>query len=442
MMRDVFDSDSCIINQDPDRQGQPSEGHDIDGLPERGQRDQRGQYRKRNGDGNDQGCAPTAEEQQDHQRSQACRDQRFPHHAGHGGLHEYRLIGKRRDVQRLRQSCRYFRQHGLDLSDDGQRRRTAGLFHREQRGALAVAAHDVGLRRIAVAHLRDVPYIHHTTFDSLDRQVVERRDAVRAAVHLDVVFASADLGGATGQDQVLRVDGIDHVAGRQAFGLQRAWIDVDHDLADLAAEGQRDGRALHRGKLRTYEAVAEVVERLLGQRIARQPQLQDRNSRRVVRNDVRRQRARRQHAQDGFGIRAGFGDGAIDVGAGVKEYLDHRDAVQRLRFNVFDVFNIRSQRAFIVRRDPVRHVLRGETVIRPDDAYHRDIDIRENIRRGAHDGKRSDQEQQDRKHNEGIGPAQGQSDNPHWTFPENELRLKSEDFVTWGQCDEPVFTRY
>ncbi len=62
--------------------------------PERRQRDQRGQYRERNGDGNDQGCAPAAEEQQDHQRGQACGDQRFPHARRHGRLHEYRLIGQ------------------------------------------------------------------------------------------------------------------------------------------------------------------------------------------------------------------------------------------------------------------------------------------------------------------------------------------------------------
>ncbi|WP_277041099.1 hypothetical protein, partial [Caballeronia mineralivorans] len=31
-----------------------------------------------------------------------------------------------------------------------------------------------------------------------------------------------------------------------------------------------------------------------------------------------------------------------------------------------------------------------------------------------------------RKHDEGIGPAQGQSDNPHWKFPEDKPRLKAE----------------
>jgi hypothetical protein len=166
-------------------------------------------------------------------------------------------------------------------------------------------------------------------------------------------------------------------------------------------------------ELRAHEAVAEVVERLLRQRVARQPELQDRHRRRVVGDDVRRQRAGRQDAQDRCRIRRGLGDRAIDVGARVKEDLDDRDAVQRLRFDVLDVLDIGCERAFIVRGDALRHVLCGESVVGPDDAHHRNVDVRKDIRRRSHDRERADQEQQEREDNEGIGPAKGQSDDPH-----------------------------
>ena len=48
------------------------------------------------------------------------------------------------------------RQLGLDAVDDVERGGVAGLEDGQQHGALAVCAHDVGLRREAVAHVRDV----------------------------------------------------------------------------------------------------------------------------------------------------------------------------------------------------------------------------------------------------------------------------------------------
>jgi hypothetical protein len=165
-------------------------------------------------------------------------------------------------------------------------------------GALAVAGHDIGLRRITIHHLRHVAHVDHAAFHRLDREIVQGGDTVGAAVHLHVVFTRADLGRATGKDQVLRIDGIDHVDGRKALGLQRGGVDIDHDLADLPAKRQRHGGALDGGELRADEAVAEIVERLLGQGVAGQPQLQDGDRRCVVRNDVGRQRARWQHLED------------------------------------------------------------------------------------------------------------------------------------------------
>ena len=77
-------------------------------------------------------------------------------------------------------------------------------------------------------------------------------------------------------------DRVDDVGRRQALGLQRLRIEVDLDLRLLAAVRIRNLRALHGRQLRAQEVHAEVEQLLLGQRLARQRELQHRHARRVV----------------------------------------------------------------------------------------------------------------------------------------------------------------
>ena len=58
---DVFDFDRGVVHQDADRQRQPSQGHDVDRLAQRAQRQHGDEDRKRDGDGNNDGGAPVAE---------------------------------------------------------------------------------------------------------------------------------------------------------------------------------------------------------------------------------------------------------------------------------------------------------------------------------------------------------------------------------------------
>ncbi len=98
------------------------------------------------------------------------------------------------------------RQLLIDAVDDVEGRGVAGLQHAHQHGALAVHAHDVGLRRIAVAHVRDVAHVDHRAVVRTDRQVVQILDLPRAGVQLDEIFEAADFLGARRQDQILRAD--------------------------------------------------------------------------------------------------------------------------------------------------------------------------------------------------------------------------------------------
>ena len=81
----------------------------------------------------------------------------------------------------------------------------------------------------------DIAQVDRRSVDRLDRKVVEVVQFLRTAIELDVVFERADLFRARRQDQVLREDRIGHILRRQPAGAQRLRIQVDDDLAVLAA---------------------------------------------------------------------------------------------------------------------------------------------------------------------------------------------------------------
>ena len=144
------------------------------------------------------------------------------------------------------------------------------------------------------------------------------------AVGLDLVLERSDLGGARGQDQILRRDGVDDIGGREALGLQRLQIQIDLHLTLLAAVGIWNARAVDGDQLRADEVQAVVVELLLRQTLAGETELDDGNAGGAVLKDERRRGAGRQLAQlrlrDGGDLRDRDGD----VDLRLEEDLDDR----------------------------------------------------------------------------------------------------------------------
>ena len=101
------------------------------------------------------------------------------------------------------------------------------------------------------------------------------------------------------------------------------------------------------------------------------------------------------------------------MGVRLKEDLDHRYAVQRLRLDMLDVVDQRSERSFGLENDAVRHVLRIESLIIPDDAHDRNIDVGQDIGGRVEDDERTQNQQQQSDNHECVGPSKGESDNPH-----------------------------
>jgi hypothetical protein len=65
---DVLDLDGRVVHQDADREREASEGHDVDGLSQGLEGDERGQDRQRDRDGDDERAPPGAQEEEDHAR--------------------------------------------------------------------------------------------------------------------------------------------------------------------------------------------------------------------------------------------------------------------------------------------------------------------------------------------------------------------------------------
>ena len=296
---------------------------------------------------------------------------------------------------------------------NGEGGRAADFVDRHQGAAHAILAHDVGLRRKAVADVGHVAHVDGRAVHRLDRQIVQFRDGLRTAVHLDLIFQRPYLGGAAGGNQILRVDGINNVGGRKTVGLQPRQVEVNLDLAYLAAVGIGRGRAMYGGQLVAQKVLAQVEQHLLGNGLAAESKLHHRRGRCRVGDDQRRRGPWRQAAHRGLHDRSHLGQRRLDVGLRPEKNLDDADAGDRLRFDVLDVVDRDGNATLGVGDDAVGHVRGREPAEVPHHADHRNVDVGKNINWSAqHDDRRQDDEHQ-RHHNEGIGTPKREGNNPH-----------------------------
>ena len=166
---DVLDLDRGVVDQHADRQRQPAQGHDVDGVAGELEPDDRREDRQRDRRADDHHAAPAAQEQADHQRHQQRRDDRLAHDAADGAAHEQRLVEVDLQLEAVGRRRLDHRQHVAHGIDHRQRRRVGVLEDRQVRRAPAVDAHDVGLVGERVGDVRDVGQRHRRAVDDLDR---------------------------------------------------------------------------------------------------------------------------------------------------------------------------------------------------------------------------------------------------------------------------------
>ncbi len=264
---------------------------------------------------------------------------------------------------------------------------------RHQAGALAVDAHDVGLRRETVAHMGNVVDVDDGSIHALDGKIVQALDRRRGAIGGQLVLERSHLHGSGRQNQILGADGVDHVVGGKSSGLQRLHIQIHLHLPLLAAVGIGAFSALDGGKLGADEIQAVVVQLLFGEALTGKTKLQNGHARRGVGDDQGRGCSLGELAQLGLRYRRDLRDGRGQRDLGLEINLHHGNADQRLRLNVVDIVDRGGQRAFGQGDDAVGHIHGRQALILPDDADHRNIDVGENVGRGVQNGERPENQQ-------------------------------------------------
>ena len=251
----------------------------------------------------------------------------FPDDAGDGRADEDGLVGKLLNAQVRGKAAEDARQGLLDPADHVERGSGAGLIDGEQRAPHAFVADNILLWLVTVPHLRDVPDADERAVDSLDGEVAYLCHFLGGHIEIDGVFRAADFGGAAGQDQVLSVEGVDHIHRRQVLRLEGGQVEVHRHDAGLAAVRPGHGRPLHDGEPNANLVGGQVEDVLLGELGAADAVLQDRNRGGAVADDQRGRRAGRHRADHRLGDGGHLRHAGIHGGALAEKDLDDADAV-------------------------------------------------------------------------------------------------------------------
>ena len=189
---------------------------------------------------------------------------------------------------------------------------------------MAVHTHNVGLRRIAVAHVGHVVDVDDRAVHRLDGQIVQIVNTVGAELVSTWYSKRSILMVPEGAIMFCAPMALTTSAGDSPLACSACHIEVDLDLALLAAVGKRRLRAFDRGQLGANGVGGQVVQLLLVEALAAKAQLQNGNAGSVVLNDERRKvpggRLRNCDLADGSHL----GDRLADVHMGLEEDLDDR----------------------------------------------------------------------------------------------------------------------
>ena len=152
------------------------------------------------------------------------------------------------------------------------------------------------------------------------------------------------------------------------------------------------------------------------QDLARKPELQNGDARRVVLEHIGRKHAGGHLAEAALHGGRYLSDRHVDLDVRMEINLHYRIAVVGLRFDVLDVIYIGREAALETGDDPFLHLLRRQPSIDPEDAHDWDIDIRKNIDRHPNDRDTAENSYDDRHHHERVGATKGEPDYPHMIF--------------------------
>ena len=231
--------------------------------------------------------------------------------------------------------------------------------------------------------------------------------------------------------------------GESPLDLERLEIQIHLHLALLATVGIGTLSALDGCELRADEIQPEVIQLLFGEALAREAKLENGHAGGGVGNDQRRGSARRQLAQLCLGRCCDLGNRCGHCNFGLEINLHYGNPVEGLRFNMVDIVDDGGEVALAEGDDAVGHIHRGKALVLPNDANDRNIDVGENIGRGIQNGKRAEDQQQEREDGEGVGSPQRKTNNPHLLAHSSRHSLATKPGRGVNICaDEPARPRW
>ena len=193
---------------------------------------------------------------------------------------------------------------------------------------MTVSPHDVRLDVRGVGHGAQVLHPHRRALRRrLHDHVVDRLDRLELIVREHVVVEVAGLEVAGREDQVRRLDRLDDVQDREPPPLQHRRVQIDVDLADLAAFDRRRGDIRQLLDLWGDGVEREVVESALVKVAAGDGHERGRDVRHVELDDEGLENAGGQLVQDLGDALHHFHLAHVDVGAPVEPHLDRPDAL-------------------------------------------------------------------------------------------------------------------
>ncbi len=256
--RDMLDHHDHVVDQQPDRGGDPAQRHDVEAHPQQAEHQHRRRQRGRHHDHRDQRHADAAQEQQQHDRGEHQPDHHRIADARDRLRHQLALVvpAYQPDARRKFQS----RELLANLFGDLHRIAVGLLENVEQHGRLAVLDDALPHRHDAGLHGRDVAHADDAGGRRLDDDVADRRRAHHAAIREHQRESPAILHLTDRAQHIAGLDRGGDVAHREARG-EPMRIGEHLDLGGVAALDADAGEAGDRGEQRRHLIGREILER-------------------------------------------------------------------------------------------------------------------------------------------------------------------------------------
>ena len=277
---DILNRYSRLVDQNADRQRQPTKRHQIDRLAGQPQSDDRTADRQRDIQHHHQSAPPIAKEHQDHQADQDRSDGSLAHDAADGSGHERRLIEFKSHIDPFSvgtQSILHSRNRTLDLLDDTQGR-SVGTFIRQNINRPSSVDQRVSSRRVGrVADRSDIPDIDRmVTCANRNRRKLLRILDHRVDRHDRIQIADGNI--ARGTQCVAPRQGRDNLLRGHAIGLQFLRIDRDDNRAGRSTKRRWSRDAWQVREHRTDSEKRQILNLRNAARVTRKDQITDRHT--------------------------------------------------------------------------------------------------------------------------------------------------------------------